>query len=917
VVIALVAVLAGGVQQSAALSASVVISQVYGGGGNTGATFKNDFIELFNRGSAPVSVDGWSVQYASATGSTWQVTPLSGTIAPGRYYLVQEAAGAGGTVDLPTPDATGSIFMSATNGKVALVSSTTPLTGTCPLGGSVIDFVGYMPTLDPPLAGTCFEGSAPAPALTNTTADLRDENGCAETDDNAADFSQGSPNPRNSVSPAHFCTGENAPTVAATDPAAGATGVARDANITITFSEPVSVSDGWYGIACAGSGSHTAVVTGGPTTYVLNPDADFAAGETCTVTVFGSRVSDQDLLDPPDNPTGDHSFSFTTDPEPSQIAQVQGAGHLSPFVGQLVKVEGVVIAERGSNTWIQDATPDADPATSEALLVFGSTVSNAVAVRDHVEVSGTVTEFRPGGSAGLNNLTITELASPGLGVTKLSSGNPLPAATVIGAGGRVPPTAVIENDSSTGNVETNNTFDHALDGIDFYETLESMLVQVNNPVAVGPRNQFGEILVLADNGAGSSARTTRGGIVIRDVDPATVGDYRNGDFNPERIMLDDLLVGSAGIPNVDVADGFTTSAVGVMTYDFANYKIAVTSALTAVDRGLAKETTDAPIDQEIAVATFNVENLSPESEPEKFAELAGIIVNSLRAPDIISVEEVQDNSGPADDGVTDATQTWSMLVAAIQAAGGPAYQYRQIDPVNNQDGGVPGANIRVGFLFRTDRGVEFVDRPGGGPMTANVVDTAPNGTPQLRYSPGRVDPANPAWSTPEGVRKPLAAEFKARGKRLFVIANHWKSKNGDQPLFGRFQPPIRGTEPQRNAEAQVVRDFVDDILAVDANANVIVLGDLNDFEFSAALTILEGGGTMNTLIETLPQAERYSYVFEGNSQTLDHIVVSDNLRHYFAFEYDSVHVNAEFFAQASDHDPQVARFDLHGPRAPK
>ena len=182
---------------AAALSSTVVISQVYGGGGNSGATLKNDFIELFNIGTTTVSLAGWSVQYAATTGSTWSRTNLSGTIAPGHYYLVQEAQGAGGTTDLPTPDATGILAMSATVGKVVLVNNqTTILSGTaCPSGASIVDKVGYG-------AGTnCYEGSGPAPTPSNSTAALRNSGGYAETDDNAADFSIGAPNPRNTSSP--------------------------------------------------------------------------------------------------------------------------------------------------------------------------------------------------------------------------------------------------------------------------------------------------------------------------------------------------------------------------------------------------------------------------------------------------------------------------------------------------------------------------------------------------------------------------------------------------------------------------------------------------------------------------------------------------------------------------------------------
>jgi hypothetical protein len=328
--------------------------------------------------------------------------------------------------------------------------------------------------------------------------------------------------------------------------------------------------------------------------------------------------------------------------------------------------------------------------------------------------------------------------------------------------------------------------------------------------------------------------------------------------------------------------------------------------------------TATPTDQQIVVATYNVENLDPSDGAAAFARHAQIIVNNLRSPDLLAIEEIQDNTGATDDGVTDASVTWNTLIQAIKAAGGPAYLYRQIDPLNNQDGGEPGGNIRVGFLFRTDRGLTFIDRPGGDATTPVHVVSTPSG-PRLSISPGRIDPQNPAWSTPEKVRKPLAGEFLAHGRKLFVIANHWKSKSQDQPLFGRFQPPTRSTETQRDAEAQVVRNFVSEILAIDPQANVIVLGDLNDFEFSRPLTTLRGSGDLelHPLIETLPQNERYSYVFDGNSQTLDHILLSNSLFMHFEFVYDVVHANSEFPDQASDHEPQVVRLDLRGRPTPK
>ena len=187
----------------AAGSSDVVISQVYGGGGNAGATFRNDYVELFNAGSVTVDLASWTVQYATAAGATWQATALAGTIAPGRSYLVQLASNADVGATLPTPDATGTSNLGAASGKIALVPGAAPLTcgasaGSC--SGLVEDLVGYGDASD-------FEGSGSAAALSNTTAGLRSDGGCTDTNDNAADFTAATPAPRNSASPAHLCAG--------------------------------------------------------------------------------------------------------------------------------------------------------------------------------------------------------------------------------------------------------------------------------------------------------------------------------------------------------------------------------------------------------------------------------------------------------------------------------------------------------------------------------------------------------------------------------------------------------------------------------------------------------------------------------------------------------------------------------------
>jgi predicted extracellular nuclease len=764
---AMLAAALGAAPAASAASPDIVIAEVYGGGGNSGAPWRNDFIELYNRGTSTVPIAGWSVQYASASGSSWSKTDLFGSIAPGQRYLVQESSGGTTGQSLPTSDATGSIAMSATAGKVALRTSATLLTCStgCATQAGVKDFIGYGST------ASSYEGSAPAPGLSNTTSDSRAGGGATDTDQNGSDFAAGAPSPQN------------------------------------------------------GSGG-----TGG-----------------------------------------------------TRIRDIQGRAHLSPKNSQsATAVPGIVTAVGTTGFWMQDASPDADPATSEGVFVStGSAPGRSIG--DSVTVSGTVSEYRSGGASSAN-LTLTEITSPS--VTLVATGQPLPAPIVVGSGGRVPPATVIDNDA-TGSVETSGTFDAAGDGIDFWESLEGMRVQLNSAKVVGPRNSYGEIPVVP---AGSTVLTSRGGIVMQ-----------SNDFNPERVIVDDVL---ASTPNAQVGDTLSGSTVGVLDYSFGNFKLLPGTSPAVISGGLSAEVTSAPSAGELTAATFNVENLDPSDPQSKFDGLAAVLVTNLRAPDLVALEEVQDNNGATNDSVVAADQTLNKLVSAISAAGGPAYSWRQINPVDDADGGEPGGNIRVAFLYRTDRGLGFVDRPGGTSTAATTVQNV-GGSPQLSFSPGRVDPGNSAWNAS---RKPLAGEFTYNGHKVFAIANHFVSKGGDNPLFGRYQPPSRPSETQRHQQSTVLRGFVDQITAIDANAKVIVLGDLNDFDFAQTTSILTSGGALVDLPATLPVAERYTYVYEGNSQVLDHILLSRGLA--TGYSYDTVHVNSEFTTQVSDHEPQVVRLPI-------
>jgi len=288
----------------------LVISQLYGGGGNSGATLSHDYIELYNPTGISFNLAGWSLQYASAAGTSWtNKQPLGGTIAPGEYFLVRLASGGANGAPLAVmPNISGDINMSATTGKVALVSNSISLSGSCPNGvdPDIVDFVGYGSS------ASCFEGATRAPAPSNTNALFRKLNGTQDTNQNGNDFQTGVPNPRRTAPIV-----ELGPWVADTDPISDGFNAPYDATITVDFSEPVDVAGSWFDITCANSGSHNSATVASYNSakgYHITPNTGFQFGEQCTVTIVHTNVHDQDLDDSgPDTDTlfADHVFTFT------------------------------------------------------------------------------------------------------------------------------------------------------------------------------------------------------------------------------------------------------------------------------------------------------------------------------------------------------------------------------------------------------------------------------------------------------------------------------------------------------------------------------------------------------------------------------------------------------------------------------
>ncbi|MFI8998363.1 endonuclease/exonuclease/phosphatase family protein [Streptomyces sp. NPDC053542] len=570
----------------------------------------------------------------------------------------------------------------------------------------------------------------------------------------------------------------------------------------------------------------------------------------------------------------------------ARIHDIQGGTRISPLAGkQVTGVPGVVTAVRAFGSargfWFQDPNPDRDPATSEAVFVFTGKQTPEVAVGDAVEVTGTVSEYYPGGKdAGLQS--VTEIT--GAKWTVNSAKNRLPAAFTL-APGSVPNRYAPDNGGQDIEPLKLRPRSYALDR---YESLEGMRVAVSDAPVVGPTNTHNELWVTAEPG---HHRTARGGTLY--------SSY--ADPNAGRVKVTSLIpFAERPFPVADVGDALTGTTAGPLDYDnFGGYTIEATDLGELDDRGPARESTRKQSEDELSVATYNVENLSPKTAQAKFDRLAEALVKNLASPDIVALEEVQDDNGATNDSVVTAGATLKKLTDAVKKAGGPAYEWRQIDPADDQDGGQPGGNIRVAFLYNPER-VSFTDAPGGD-ATTPVRVLEKGGRAALSASPGRIDPANAAW---KDSRKPLAGQFSFRGKPVFVVANHFNSKGGDQGLDSRFQPPARTSETQRTAQAEAVHGFVEDVLAVDPKAAVIVAGDLNDYQFSPALKKLTAGGVLTDQVNRLPQAERYGYVYNGNSQALDHMLTSRALTRT---DYDIVHLNAEFADQASDHDPQVLR----------
>jgi len=921
---------------SAFSQTGLVISQIYGGGGNSGAQYTNDFIELYNPTTAAISTSGLSVQYASSTGTSWNTFPLpAGSIAPGHFYLIQAAAGSGTDAALPTPDATiptsQTFNLSATTGKVALVNSTTAITGACPLpNANIVDFIGFG-------TANCFEGAV-APAPSNTLADVR-ANPSTDTNNNSTDFSTAAPNPRNSSFGAS--TGALSATGAA-NPASIIAGQTSTLTVTVTpATSPASTNIAVTGDLRLIGGSQTQAFTD-------NGNSTFSYTATVTTTSAGNISLPITVTD-----LQGHSASATivlavTQPAPVlAIDVIQGvksttAEVVSPYVGQAVQTSGIVTAIASTGFVIQtpDNAADANPLTPEGIFVYTGTgkVPNTVAIGNLMQVTGTVATFPALNTA--SHIPGTELEAP-LNIVQLSTGQPLPAPIPLTSTNLSPAGGIYQLTPYEG-MRVSFTSLTATSGTDG-SLNEATETQTSN----------GEFYAVI---TGTPQPFREPGIDIRDTAiPGAPSGVAKFDDNPERIFVDSgFLVGNtpinvstgATLPNVTGVLDFTDS------YDdnYVPARLLIDPAYNTanITPGITVQPVPAAAANQFTVASYNIERFyNTSSADDLYYVPAGVngyngtsstaivstgqtftseavditqaaytsrlqkvslaICNVLNAPDIVTLEEVE-NQSVANDIAAQINTTCNVAYTAYSTDNSTYY---------SQD----GTGISVGFLVKNST----VDKLGF-----------------TQYGQGET-------FTPTGASNPITlndrpwlvlnAGIKRAGAKDYpvtVIVNHMKA------LTGVNSTTSTSTRQKKELQAEDIAKYIQTLQA--AGQHVISGGDFNAFEFSDGYTdtlatytntnllpatqVVQPGAAglvtpgLTDLALLLPANQRSSYNEYGSSQILDHLVVTQDLAAAGAHMVYA-HLDADFPlvdyndattpARTSDHDAAVGYFAIPAP----
>lgn len=901
--------------------AQVVISQVYGGGGNSGAPYSHDYVELFNRGTTPVELGGKSVQYGSAanalgTGASLIVELPNVSLNPGQYFLVQLAAGANTAAPaLPTPDATGSTAMSATTGKVALAEGTTGLncgTATNACDARIIDLVGF---------GTAnyFEGSNPAPAPSNTRAIFREDNGCTDTDNNRADFAAAAPAPRNSASPRNQCDGAvGTPELSIADAqvAEGNIGT-TDMHFTVTLN--VAAPEGGVRFDYA---TENGTAIAGTDYQAANGTITIAEGSTSavvTVRVIGNTTPEPDKqfyvnISNIEGAEGARLRATGTiindDVATVAIHAIQGEGQRSPYENQVVSTTGIVTARKNNGYFIQtpDGQDDGNPLTSEGLFIFtGAAPAAEIVPGTDVLVTGTVIEYVP--TADPYQLPLTELTN----VTTVvrSQNNPLPAPTVL----------TLADVSADGRLDQLERFESMRVTAESFTVVAPTGGNVNETNATG--SSHGRFAVVL---TGTERPMREAGLPKVDPEPVgnTATDLPRWDMNPELIAVNSRTL---GLPSVDVAAGckiIEQSLVGPLDYGFRNFIILpeVTPNVQCNGADQPRAST-VPGADHATFATYNLQRffdteangpgprLTAEALERRLNKASIGIRDYLHSPDVLGVTEVENLS---------VLTTLANRINADALANGqanPGYVAYLLE--GNDVGG-----IDVGYLVRTGDVADGVARVAVNSVEQRGADTLfaePDGSNSLLND-----------------RPPLvldAVVHFADGRQYPVtsIVVHHRSlsnSNNDAPGSRGWESAGARVRAKRQAQAEYLATLIQTKQSENPERQIVVLGDFNAFEFNDGLTdvmgvvtgnpspdnttVVPGDGSSpvspalhNATLLTAP-SERYSFTFDYNAQSLDHVLYSQSIVDSPLVQGISVshaRLNADF--------PEIARNDANSP----
>ena len=859
---------------------SVVISAVYGGGGNANAPFTRDYIELFNRSASTINLGGMSVQYQAATTATWSgVTALPAVdLAPGQYFLVAEASGGAVGADIGTADVTGNFNMSATAGKVALANVATAMpNGTAFPSASILDLVGFGTT------ATVYE-TARAPAGSNTNGIYRASAGCTDTDNNADDFTAATAtSPRRSTSPLNACAGGTpvAQPIVLTCPASvsGQAGAAITAILRATDADSIVNNVAITSASNAGitlSGFAPATAIGGSASVNLDVAANLPTGIYSVTVNFTNNDGQANACTIPVSVAG-----LLT------IPQIQSANAKSPYANTVQTTTGVITAKVGGGFFIQDENGDGDPTTSDALFVFSSVATGNIG--DKIRITGLITEYTPSGAT----RTYTEM-------TTVSS------LTVIGSGITVTPTNIVLPSTDLARYE-------------------GMLVRFTSPLTVNGTNYLGTRgeLILSNGRRETPTNRFRPGTADA-VNLQTANDQNY-------VLLDDgIFVTPSTVPYLGqdgtVRSGDTISDLtGVLDFGSmggggAWFKLqpTVTPVITR-----SNPRTDAPV---IAAGNVKVASANVLNFFTTFLDGRDAFGNSGQGCTIGSSAPAASACRGADN-MAEFVRQRDKIVNELKAMDADAVGLMEIQ--NNGD-------TAVTYL------VNQLNMAIGSTTYAVVPKPAATGTDAIRvamiYKPAKLNLVGGALSDGDVVnnRPPMAATFKAaNGGKFSLVVNHLKSK-GSCPSSGAGNVDINDGQGCWNATrvqqaTRLMTYFVPHIVATAGDPDVIIVGDMNAYGAEDPIAYYTANGMVNQLERFIrPRTIPYSYSFDGMAGYLDHALTTtalssqvvdatewhNNADEPTAIDYNIGDTTTDYYAnnafRASDHDPVVVSLNLAG-----